>query len=146
MVSSWLMSLLVWLLTAPTQMEYTPIARFMGPIWGPSGADRTQVGPMLAPWTLLSGYLSHPLQWCHNEHGGISNHQPHDCLLNCLFRHRSKKTSKLRITGLCAGNSPVAGEFPTKRASNMECIFIWWHHHVTGNWWPGPWFYIKMSS
>ena len=35
----------------------TLIARFMGPIWGPSGADRTQVGPMLAPWTLLSGYI-----------------------------------------------------------------------------------------
>ena len=31
------------------------IARFMGPTWGPAGADRTQVGPMLAPWTLLSG-------------------------------------------------------------------------------------------
>ena len=31
------------------------IARFMGSTWGPSGADRTQVGPMLAPWTLLSG-------------------------------------------------------------------------------------------
>ena len=31
------------------------IARFVGPIWGPSGADRTQVGPMLAPWILLSG-------------------------------------------------------------------------------------------
>ena len=31
------------------------IARFMGPIWGPSGADRTQVSPMLAPWILLSG-------------------------------------------------------------------------------------------
>ena len=30
------------------------IARFMGPTWGPSGAGRTQVGPMLAPWTLLS--------------------------------------------------------------------------------------------
>ena len=30
-------------------------ARFMGPTWGPSGTDRTQVGPMLAPWTLLSG-------------------------------------------------------------------------------------------
>ena len=27
----------------------------MGPTWGPSGADRTQVGPMLAPWTLPSG-------------------------------------------------------------------------------------------
>ena len=30
------------------------IARFMGPTWGPSGPDRTQVGPMLAPWILLS--------------------------------------------------------------------------------------------
>ena len=33
----------------------TLIARFLGPTWGPSGADRTQMGPMLAPWTLLSG-------------------------------------------------------------------------------------------
>ena len=33
------------------------IARFIGPTWGPSGADRTQVGPMLTPWTLLSGLL-----------------------------------------------------------------------------------------
>ena len=33
------------------------IARFMRPIWGPPGTDRTQVGPMLAPWTLLSGML-----------------------------------------------------------------------------------------
>ena len=32
------------------------IARLMGPTWGPSGADRTQVGPLLAPWTLLSGF------------------------------------------------------------------------------------------
>ena len=31
------------------------IARFMGPTWGPLGADQTQVGPTLAPWTLLSG-------------------------------------------------------------------------------------------
>ena len=35
------------------------IARFMGPTWGPSGADRTQVGPMLAPWTLLSGAVTY---------------------------------------------------------------------------------------
>ena len=33
------------------------IARFMGPTWGPSWADMTQVGPMLAPWTLLSGAI-----------------------------------------------------------------------------------------
>ena len=65
-----------------------------------------------------------------NERHGVSNHQLHDCLLNCLFRHRSKKTSKLRVTGLCAGNSPVTGEFPTRVASNAENISIWWLHHV----------------
>ena len=52
-----------------------------------------------------------PLQWNHNGHDGISNHQPHHCLLNRLFRRRSQKVSKLRVTGLCAGNSPVTGEF-----------------------------------
>ena len=39
------------------------------------------------------------LQWCHNERDGASNHQPHDCLLNRLPRHRSKITPKLRVTG-----------------------------------------------
>ena len=70
------------------------------------------------------------LQWRHNEHDSVSNHQPHDCLLNHLFRGRSKKTSKLRVTGLCAGNSPVTGEFPAQRASNAENVSIWWRHHV----------------
>ena len=46
------------------------------------------------------------LDWRHNDHDGVSNHQPHGCLLNRLFRHRSKKTSKPRVTGLCVGNSP----------------------------------------
>ena len=35
---------------------------------------------------------------------GVSNHQPHVCLLNRLYRRISKNTSKLRVTGLCAGN------------------------------------------
>ena len=47
------------------------------------------------------------LQWRHNECDGIWNHQPHHCLLNHLFRHRSKKTSKLWVIGLCVGNSLV---------------------------------------
>ena len=42
---------------------------------------------------------------------------------------RSKKTAKLRVTGLCAGNSPVTGEFPAQRASNAENVSIWWRHH-----------------
>ena len=55
-------------------------------------------------------------------------HQPHDCLLNRLFRRRSRKTSELRVTGLCGGNSPVTGEFRAQRASNAENVFIWWRH------------------
>ena len=74
------------------------------------------------------------LQYCHNELDVISNDQPHDCLPNCLFRRRSKKTSKLRVTGLCEGNSPVSGEFPAQRASNVENVSIWWCHHMEENW------------
>ena len=44
------------------------------------------------------------LQWRHNEHDGVSNHHRPHCLLNRLFRRRSRKTSKLRVTGLYAGN------------------------------------------
>ena len=32
------------------------IARFMGPTWGPPGSCWSHMGPMLAPWTLLSGW------------------------------------------------------------------------------------------
>ena len=46
------------------------------------------------------------LGWRHNGRDSVSNHQPHHCLLNRLFRRRSKKASKLRVTGLCAVNSP----------------------------------------
>ena len=43
------------------------------------------------------------LRWRHNGSDGVSNHQHHHCLLSRLFRRRSKKISKLRVTGLCAG-------------------------------------------
>ena len=69
------------------------------------------------------------LQWRHNDHDRVSNHQPHGCLLNRLFRRWSKKTSKLRVTGLCAGNSPGTGEFPAQMASYAENVSIWWRHH-----------------
>ena len=54
------------------------------------------------------------LIWRHNEHDSVSNHQPHGCLLSRLFRHKSKKTSKLRVTGLCVGNSPGPVNSPHK--------------------------------
>ena len=67
--------------------------------------------PLLAPMLTLS---------CHNECDGISYQQPHNCLLNRLFRRRSKKTPKLQVTGLCVRKSPVTGEFPAQRVSKAE--------------------------
>ena len=70
------------------------------------------------------------LQWPHNGRDSVSNQQLHDCLPNRLFRRRSKKTWKLRVTGLCARNSPGSGEFLAQIASNAGNISIWWRHHV----------------
>ena len=49
--------------------------------------------------------------------------------VNCLFRRRSKKTSKLRITSLCAGNSPVTGDFSAQGPVTRK-IF----HLMTSSW------------
>ena len=68
-------------------------------------------------------------QWRHNKRDGLSNHQRLDCLLNRLFRRRSKKTSKLCVTGICEGNSSVTGEFASQSASNAENVFISWGHN-----------------
>ena len=64
------------------------------------------------------------LQWRHNERDGVSNHQFHDCLLKRLFRRRSKKISKRRVT------RRVTSEFPTPWANNAKIASIWWCHHA----------------
>ena len=78
----------------------------------------------------LPRFAWHSLDWRHNGHDGVSNHQRLDCLLNHLFSCRSKKTSKLHVTGLCKGNSPVTGEFPAQKASNAKNVSIWWRHNA----------------
>ena len=70
------------------------------------------------------------LRWRHDERDCVSNHQPHYCLLSRLFRYRSKETSKLRVTGLCAGHSPGTGEFLAQRDSYAENSSLWWLHHA----------------
>ena len=87
-------------------------------------------GAAASPTHAISIEFHSPLQWRHNERNGVSNHQPHDYLLNHLFWHRSKKTSTLRVTGLCEGNWPLTGEFPAQRANNAENVSIWWRHHA----------------
>ena len=77
-----------------------------------------------------SGLNHCALQLRHNERDGVSNHQGLDCLLTRLLRRRSKKTPKLRVIGLCEGNSPETDGFPSKWASNAENASISWRHHV----------------
>ena len=74
----------------------------------------------------LCSYAKPTLHWRHNGRDGVSNHRRFDCLLNDLFRCRSTKTSKLRVTGLCEGNSQGTAEFPSQRVNNAEYISIWW--------------------
>ena len=82
------------------------------------------------------------LEWRHNGHDCVSNHQPpHDCLLNRLFRRRLMKASKPQVTGLFEGNTPVTGEISAQRISNLENVSIWWRFHDNSrnelpyNWW-----------
>ena len=49
--------------------------------------------------------IQRTLEWCHNERNGFWNHRRFECLRNRLFRRRSKKTSKLRLTGLCGASN-----------------------------------------
>ena len=79
------------------------------------------------PGTCFS-FIIRSLLGRHIDRDGVSNHQPHDCLFNRLFRRRSMKTSKLCVTGLSEGNSPVTGEFPAQRTSNAENVSFWWRH------------------
>ena len=102
-------------------------------------AVRPAEAPNLLHWKereIESFALLHTLQWRHNEHNGVSNHQPRDCLFNHFFRRRSNKTSKLRVTGIGAGKSPVTGKFPAQRASNAENVPTWlaWIGQFRRNW------------
>ena len=89
-------------------------------------------------------YHHNTLQWRHNERNGVSNHQPHDCILKRLFRRRSKKTSKLRVTGLCEGNSrwpvksphkgPVTRIFFHLMTSSWQVFVLWFVLHQQSLW------------
>ena len=80
------------------------------------------------------------LQWRHNERNGVSNHQRLNCLLKCRFRCRSKKTSKLCVTGLCGR------WIPHTKASNAGNVSIWWCHHFYSYWYGKCYVCKKISS
>ena len=91
------------------------------------------------------------LPWRHNGRDGVSNHQPHDYFYR-LFRRRSKKTSKLRVTGLCAGNSPVTGEFPdkwpvTQKMFPFDDVIMYWDVYIHDHtFWTMDFGFLKLDS
>ena len=95
------------------------------------GDHRRQVEYIQSYWWIICKRQLSRLwinKWRHNGRDSDSNHQPHGCLLNRLFSRRSRKTSRLCVTGLCVGNSPGTGEFTAQMASNAENVSIWWRH------------------
>ena len=104
------------------QQEVTSlIARFMGPTWGPSGADRTQVGPMLAIWTLLSGVAI-----IKSRHTNVmSCKQSPASWLFAQFCHWKRKHQS---SELLAPFRRIHWWIPPQRASNAEIFLMSWHH------------------
>ena len=107
------------------------IARFVGPIWGPSGADRTQVGPMLVPWTFLSGLGSHYAQtisWPNVRLAGEIRY------VDAWWCFRTE--TLLRITDPLCEESTVWW-IPNEDISNVKLwpFFVVDHHkHLTNSW------------
>ena len=110
-----------------THMKPSPILKSSQLVWsqvlysiqvnvckGRVRVDFIDTGARSSKWITGTWQGQTSLQWRHYDYNGVSNHQPHGCLLNCLFRRRSEKTSKLRVTGLCAWNSPGPVNSPHK--------------------------------
>ena len=69
------------------------------------------------------GICRHQLQWRHSERDGVSTHRRLHYFLNCSFMRRSKKTSKLHVTGLCEENPPVTGGLPSHKGPVTRKMF-----------------------
>ena len=88
------------------------------------------------------------LQWRHNLSDGVSNHivsivYSTVCLDSDQRNHQGSAT-----LAICEGNSPVTGEFPLQRASNVENASIWWRHHEPSEYitYPPFWYYSEAES
>ena len=115
--------ILVWLCFARASMRNPTHKHLMAFIAWCTGCLWQTYHGMYSLWYHLGVVVRGSLQWRHNGCDGVSNHQPHHCFLNRLFRHRWMKTSKLRVTGHCAANSLVTGwpvNSPHKRPDTQK--------------------------
>ena len=74
------------------------------------------------------------LQWRHNGHGGVPNHQPHHCLLVPLFRGGSERHQSSALLTFVRGIYRWPVNLPHKGQVTRNHVSIWWRHHVPGRW------------
>ena len=106
--------------------------------WFTDAYMRFSAGLWVRAHLSIHQHFSVSLRWRHNGLDSVSNHQPHDCLFNRLFRRRSKKTSKLRVTGLFAGiyRGPVNSthKWPvTRKMFPFDDVIMWIKLHTYGD-------------
>ena len=96
-------SMLAWLVKA-LQCVHARVPSYVQPLrYGELFRITISIQALFHFWAALpifASFFTVPLQWLHDGRDGVSNHQPHDCLLNPLFKRRSKKASKLRSASL----------------------------------------------
>ena len=105
--------------------EHTQIAKFMGPTWGPPGSCRPQMGPMLAPWTLPSGYIYQaPLfPW----QGVTWAQQTSRCMTQTLW---SLTSTTPRQTWCATAPSLIKSAFIFCAKQHDICVALWNERHI----------------
>ena len=113
--------------TGPTSVRWPMSAKLLPIMKCLQGCEQTKEGYQVHEkkfWFLFKHYCGVIMSAMASQITGVSSVNS----IVCSGADR-RKHPKLRVTGLCEGNSPVTGEFPSQRASNAENVFIWWRHH-----------------
>ena len=120
--------------------RHIQIARFMGPTWAPPGSCCPQMGPMLAPWTLLSGYLlgvtcgvSLTISTWVSESLSVLSVVAEvmllmatNCFLSCCRRFTERMTMTMRRMRMTAARTPAIMYLST--SGNDHDDVIKWKH------------------
>ena len=83
-------------------------------------------------WELVS------LQWRHNGRDGVSDHQPYDCSLNCIFKEQIKENSQSAASQASVREIHRWPVNSLTKTSNAKNVSIWWRHHVNGKYFRKP--------
>ena len=105
-----------------TNAILSQIARFMEPTWGPSGADRTRMGPMLAPWTFLTGIL-----FSSDNNSSILTVHMRGGLLTCPVKlDQGISWATMRSMGVGSCGASFSGKYFTRSPQVVSLYITLW--------------------